>query len=430
MLAVSGIGAVLFKGYRMPYQGPHAKVNDMKWRSPHGGRRTIDADRIVDMVVLNGWAFEWRAGQRTLAIRQARAALDGLLALGLPHDGPRTAPLFDPAEIPHFVRWAGLYRNDPTYDRYIGTGRGLVWEPHAPGGDRTGPPCLADLPVQHHTLTVWRTSTLAPGNKRLRLPTPLDGAAVLLDPGSVVRRCTPSPARLDLVATVPEGPLRLGVQMHATDAPGLDNLPGDLDLALRAHEGLIHGGPRIDALATELAGTSIGIDAIRKFWDFVFRTLSLSAVSAGWLDPVTPLHTVLDAGWCDCRSATALFVALCRARAIPARIITGYTLHRTAPSFHTWAEAWIGGAWRPFDLLDLSYRGRDPAWMTLYFGQLRQRLPIERLPHIFTGLGAISMPGTWHMLTRMTEAGTEVQFRTIETDALIYADAIELGHHP
>ncbi len=404
----------------------------MEWHSPHAARRTVGAGRIVDMMVLNGWPFAWRAGHAA-AVQEARVALDGLLALGLPHDSSDGAPLFDPAEVPHFIRWAGLYRRDPVYDRFVNAGRALVWAPHAPGGDRAGPPPLSALPVQRHTLTVWRTFNLgaAPGDTvRLRLPAPLDGTATLLAPAGIVQRHTIAPARIDIVATMPAGPLRLGVRMDVLDTGRLDTDAGDLALYLRPSEGLVQLDPRIRALAAHLAGDTGGLGTLRRFWDEILATLSLSSMNADWLDPVTPLHTVLDRHWCDCRSASALFVALCRARDIPARIVTGYTLYVTAPGFHTWAEAWVDGAWRPFDLLDLSCRGRDLAWQTLYFGQLRQRLAIERLPHAFTGLGAIRMPAGWHMLTRLTPAGTEVQFRTIGGDRLIYSDELVLGHQP
>ena len=406
----------------------------MDWQSPHAARRTIGADRIVDMLALGGWPFEWRAGQHDRVAQWATDALAGLLALGLPHDGPRDAPLFDPAEVPYFVMWAGLYRGDPTYERQVQVGRRLVWEPHAPGGDRTGPPRLADLPAQGHTLTIWRTFGLdaAPGTTvRLRLPAPLDGSGgtVLAAPG-IVQHSRGGPARMEVSAIVPQGPFRVGVRMDVTDAPGLDTEREDIDLYLRPAEGLIHRGARIDALAAELAGPGRGIEAVRGFREYSFAHLQLAAMHADWLDPGAPLHTVLDSRRCDCRAASALLVALCRARGIPARIVNGYMLHRTAPGFHTWPEAWLDGAWHPFDLLDLTYGGRDPAWKQVFDGQIRQRLAIERLPHVFTGLGVLRMPGAWHMLTRLTEAGTEVQFRTIGTDRLIYADELVLGHQP
>ena len=46
-----------------------------------------------------------------------------------------------------------------------------------------------------------------------------------------------------------------------------------------------------------------------------------------------------------------LFVACCRALGVPARYVSGYLFGATtAASAHAWAEAWIDGQWRTFDV--------------------------------------------------------------------------------
>ncbi|MGA1823701.1 MAG: transglutaminase-like domain-containing protein [bacterium] len=55
----------------------------------------------------------------------------------------------------------------------------------------------------------------------------------------------------------------------------------------------------------------------------------------------------------DCTECASLFVALCRAAHIPARMMSGYICHRncivTAADFHHWAEFYHEGAWHLVD---------------------------------------------------------------------------------
>lgn len=55
----------------------------------------------------------------------------------------------------------------------------------------------------------------------------------------------------------------------------------------------------------------------------------------------------------DCTECASLFVALCRAAGIPARMLSGYICERncivTTIDFHHWAEFYLEGAWRLAD---------------------------------------------------------------------------------
>ena len=88
-----------------------------------------------------------------------------------------------------------------------------------------------------------------------------------------------------------------------------------------------------------------------------------------------------------------LGIALCRALAIPARLVVGY-LHTLSPmDMHAWFEAYVGGRWYTFDPTQDSLQGvrvaiaygRDAADVAVYtqFGDpvelLRMEVSVEQL---------------------------------------------------
>ena len=94
-----------------------------------------------------------------------------------------------------------------------------------------------------------------------------------------------------------------------------------------------------------------------------------------------------------CRDMAHLGIALCRAIAIPARMVVGY-LHTLSPmDLHAWFEAYVGGRWYTFDPTQDSLRGgrvaiaygRDAADVAVYtqFGDpvdlLRMEVSVEQL---------------------------------------------------
>jgi len=83
----------------------------------------------------------------------------------------------------------------------------------------------------------------------------------------------------------------------------------------------------------------------------------------------------------DCSEYADLFVALCRARKIPARVVTGYTVKPdTKTSKHNWAEVYLQKyGWVPFDpssgdrangfLRDMGFGRMEPVY--IYFSYTR-----------------------------------------------------------
>ena len=396
--------------------------------------RTVEGARVLDLLLLHGWAFALRGEERALAERQAAAALERLVGLGLPFarsgDGAR---LFDPVEALNFLRWAGVRGDDPTWiEHCLPTARRLAG--------------AADE-AERFAFTLRRTFNLkdrAPGTRvRLRLPLPLEDGTLddlrteIMRPPGLEAEIVSEPARLDVITAVPDDGV-VSVAYRAsfttrpwTPAPAAGRVdPDEAELYTRPSEGLIRVNSRVADLAERLSGGETDSGAVvRRFWGFMMDDLSCGALHYDQLDGAAPLDWVLEHGWYDCKVGSALLAALCRARGIPARMVGGYMLHPASPAIHTWLEVWIDGSgWTPFDLItwDLAAGDGDPAWRDRFFGRLHHRMATERPPRLFNGAGSVRLPPAWHMLTAQAGDGCAVEFRALETGELVYRDDIEI----
>jgi transglutaminase-like putative cysteine protease len=110
--------------------------------------------------------------------------------------------------------------------------------------------------------------------------------------------------------------------------------------------------PEIDTLAMHLTascdGNAFGFALAANRWlnaniEYVVRRHGL---------PRPPEATLADKKGA-CRDLAVLLIALCRAKGIPARFVSGYYLKDEANAphdLHAWAEVWIpGGGWRGLD---------------------------------------------------------------------------------
>ncbi|HET7453547.1 MAG TPA: transglutaminase domain-containing protein [Thermoanaerobaculia bacterium] len=129
---------------------------------------------------------------------------------------------------------------------------------------------------------------------------------------------------------------------------------------------------RMKELADEIAGTRREpLDVARAVYDYVFKTLRYDKTGTGWGRG--------DAVWaCDARRGNctdfhSLFIALMRARGIPARFEIGFPLPAAAaegqiPGYHCWAEFHVDGrGWIP---VDISEAWKAPALHDYFFGHL------------------------------------------------------------
>ena len=407
--------------------------------------RTVDEARIIDFLLLGGWAYELQEGGREIAVAETRSALRRWTGAGLPvARGPDGEPRYDPVEVLNFMKSAGLEGSDPFWARrYLSTGRRFVLDQDA-GWARTGTPGAPSLlPQRHFTVEFRRSFELAafrPGQPlRLRLPLPLEGPClsglrIKVDEADAAISLTPG--RLEAKLPAPETlRVALGYRASFTACPYRPaSQPGPLDageaaLYTRPAEGLIQVTPRVTALAEELAGHLAGSgDAVRAFWDHLMDGMRCGAVHYHDIDMASPMDWQLDHGWYDCETGAALLVSLCRARGIPARMVSGYMLYPPAPTYHFWAEIWLGG-WVPFDLLswDLSGGGRDPAWRDIFAGALDYRMPVQRLPRHFVGPMSVRLPPRWHILASALPSGIRIGIHDMESGEPTLSDDISVS---
>ncbi len=410
--------------------------------------RTVEEARIIEFLLLGGWAHELRRGGRPAALEATRTALARWVDAGLPvagNDGG--ARRYDPVEVLNFMKWAGLHEGDPFWAaRYLTTGRGFVLRQDAGWAEAGMPGAPALLPPRHFGVSFQRTfnlASIAPGTPiRLRLPLPLEGPSlhdlrIDTDEPATPVRFGFAPGRLEARLQAPDAPrITLGYRAAFTARPYAEGSgqtaaldPEDAELYTRPVEGFIRVTPRVAALANELAEDPASpLDAVRAFWDHLMDRMICGAVRYHEIDASRPMDWLLDHGWYDCEIGAALLVSLCRARGIPARIASGYMLYPLAPSYHFWTEIWLDG-WVPFDLLswDLSSGGRDAAWRGVFAGSLDYRMTVQCLPRHFVGPMSVKLPRRWHVLTQALEDGMRMGIFDITSGELAYSDDIAVS---
>jgi hypothetical protein len=143
-----------------------------------------------------------------------------------------------------------------------------------------------------------------------------------------------------------------------------------------------------------------------------------------------PLAGLLDSAWVDCALAANLFVALCRARGIPARMVSGFLLHRAFPAPHFWAEALLEGErWVPYDLGGWDYcegDAADPEWGGFFRGRVDARFLAEVAPRGFTGWGSARPPNRWYRTFAPCEGGVDHLLHELPSREPFQADRLSL----
>jgi len=424
------------------------------FKSPLAGaaRRTIAEPQIVAMLLIRNWPFELRRGDRARSEAEIRAVLERLVALGLPCErdagGGR---LFDIAEVTNFLIWAGIHLGDPTLERQVvATARRLIREPHGRAWDdgADAPPDEV-LGPRRFAVTLRRQFNLAgyvPGRRlRLRLPVPVEDAVLgdlsvdFLPPTGIEVETSTGPGRVDFIMAVPSEPeVTVGIAMTFTARPSpVPGVPEDLspeerELYTRPHEGLLRTSPRIEALAHRIAEGAASAEAtVARFWDFFLREFAIGYVHYDLLDREWPLDTALDSGWFDCVVGSTLLVAMCRVRGIPARIVSGYFLYPSTPSYHTWFEVWFDRTgWQPIDLFGWGLtmdRSQSGDWREYFYGWIDYRMVIERPPLLFAGTGGVRVPRAWDMLCSAEGKGSALEIREAGSDIVVYREYSEVS---
>jgi hypothetical protein len=199
-------------------------------------------------------------------------------------------------------------------------------------------------------------------------------------------------------------------------------------LWIREREGLVRVTPRVLALAKSLGGESEE-EFLERVWHVFFSRMRSGYVHHFDIDESDPAGTLLEGGWFDCYSGSALFVALCRARALPARLVSGIVLHGVAPVRHYWAEAYVGGGWRPFDFIAWDLAGgrvEDRSWSHRFFGRLEPRVVVECLPRAVTGPPGFRAPRAWVQVICATPSGARHSFLDDRGD-MVWSDEVSVS---
>jgi transglutaminase-like putative cysteine protease len=399
--------------------------------------RNIPESRIIGMLTLAGWAHEPDSPEAASISQQALLAWPQY-GLGF-RNGPGGERLFDPIEVYNFIKRLGLDGRDGfLFDRFIPNFRRSVCELAKSDGLPTNGERRFEVDFQR----AFDLRSVSSGTKlRLRAPLPLAGnylKDLQVSPYPIAgleAKSTVSPGRLELrMVASGEAEAILGATLSFTallqEPTPCDPGPNpDAALYLNDREGLIIITDRIRHLAQSLAPDGApAFDAIRAFWDYITGEFICGAIHYDQVDPASPCDWILDSGWFDCQLAAALFTALCRARAIPARVLGGYCLYQAGPVKHYWAEAWLDDrGWTPFDFLgwDLSPHRREPEWCDRFFGRLEYRMTTERFPREFTGALGVPLPASWYVLQTPAPGGVEIAFLD-STSPPVYTDTIRI----
>ncbi len=396
--------------------------------------RTIAEPLLIDMLLLYGWAFECENGQEAAARAQCEAALESLRPLGLGFArGPAGARLFDPVEVLNLFTAAGLAGDCPVWrDRFVRTGRALV----ASLAESGQVPQRFDVKITR-TLGV-SAPPAANAGARITLPVPLachyarDIATVLAAPpglpATITRRDTCFDIRLN-APTPPQIAVSAKFTFTALPQPCLTAPLSEAErlLYLRPAEHLIRVTPRIARIAASLVpATAMPEKTVAAIWNFMLDHLLLGMVHHADIPADAAGDWVLEHRWCDCLLAAALFISLCRARHIPARLVGGHLLYPLRPTNHFWAECWLGDAWLPYDFLawDLFAAGHDHAWRDVFAGSCDVRMVTEIFPGRFTGPMSLRLPRAWHLIHTRAGTGISCAYHDALTGAPIYRDRI------
>jgi len=393
--------------------------------------RSIPEPEILRMLLLTGWVFECTAGQGQAARTACEAALHMFVARGLGFAaGPAGVRLFDPAEVLAFIIGQGLCKKSP------------IWEAHFV---QTGRALYGSLPAAPQSFAVTFTRTVNPATlpphtarPRIKIPIPIACAyvenptATLIAPENLGAEVTLRDTCFDIrLNAPPKGPLSLtaAFTFTAPAQPGPQTLTeSERLLYLRPAENFIRITKRLETLARALA-TGVPENTVTAFWNFLLDHVRLCMVQYALIPADAPGDWVLENRWCDCLLAASLFISLCRAQNIPARLIGGHVLYPLAPTNHYWAECWLGGAWVPYDFLawDVSAAGRDPAWRDVFAGRCNARMVTEIFPTRFTGPMTWRLPAAWHLVQTRIPNGIASAFHDALTGALIYRDEITIA---
>lgn len=121
---------------------------------------------------------------------------------------------------------------------------------------------------------------------------------------------------------------------------------------------------KIQSLSTQLAANTNDLKSlITNYFNYV------NDIPSAPIRDLTSALKALEQNKASCNGKARLFVALCRAQGIPARLKGGIILEETKKrTSHLWSEVFIGGKWVPFDVLNGHFAYLPSYYLELYTG--------------------------------------------------------------
>ena len=131
---------------------------------------------------------------------------------------------------------------------------------------------------------------------------------------------------------------------------------------LQASEHIQSTAPIIDSVAQQLKGKNL-VTTLQNNFHYVNQ---ITNSNTGVL---TDALTALRRNRASCNGKSRLFVALCRAQGIPAKVIGGIILENVSKrTSHLWASVYYQGYWIPFDVLNQHFAQLPANYLALYAG--------------------------------------------------------------
>jgi len=140
------------------------------------------------------------------------------------------------------------------------------------------------------------------------------------------------------------------------------NFAANLQPYLQASEHIQSTAPIIDSLAQQLKRGNL-LTTLQNNFQFV------SQITNSNTGVLTDALTTLRRNRASCNGKSRLFVALCRAQGIPAKVMGGLILENVSKrTSHLWATVYYQGYWIPFDVLNQHFAQLPANYLELYAG--------------------------------------------------------------
>ena len=402
--------------------------------------RTIAKERIIEILLLGGFAFNVKTQGMTLPTEQATQALDSWILAGLPYSLSATQEqLFDPAEVINFMKWSSLCRGESFWtDHFVPTGQRLFQSIDALSTSQNS------LGSAHFSFCrTFNLKGIEWGKKlRLRLPLPQSLASDLTvkvyysEGQDAVADISQSSQRVECIYQhTDRSSIHISYQFNfdqfaCIEPKAYSALTNEeRSFYTSPHEGFIQVTDQIKRLSSAITKQRVDSLAVDEIWGWLIDSFFLGVVHYHRIDLANLMDNLIKRKIIDCQLGSALLVSLCRSLGIPARIVGGYLLYPLAPTQHYWAQVWIDGhGWRSYDLMawDLSAGGKQENWRNIFKGQVDARIMTEIFPRSIVGNVGLTHQGGIHRLVHSAQTGIVIEYCHAKSGSVIYKDEIAM----